>query len=87
MSHRAVPPDLAPAQSYTCPRCHMTFDGLNNFPPIVDRVNDHLRTVGFSELSHLEKSYIHRRWWGSHDCEDASYIMFYLNVVFDWRGD
>ena len=65
----------------------MTFDGLNSFPPIVERVNDHLRTVGFSELSHLEKSYIHRRWWGSHDCEDDSYTMFYLNIVFEWRED
>ena len=83
----ATPPDLAPLKRYTCPKCQATFDGLNSFPPITDRVNDHLRTVGSPELSDLEKSFIHRRWWGSHDCEDPSYIMFYLNTVFEWRGD
>ena len=83
----ATPPDLAPLTRYTCPKCQATFDGLNSFPPITDRVNDHLRTVGSPELSALEKSFLHRRWWGSHDCEDPSYIMFYLNTVFEWRGD
>ena len=84
---RRTPPDLAALQQYTCPQCHRTFDGLNSFPPIAERVNEHLRTIGSPELSHLEKSYIHRRWWGSHDCEDRSYVMFYLNAVFEWRGD
>ena len=84
---RLTPPDLAVLQAYTCPRCHLTFDGLNSFPPIIDRVNDHLRVIGSSQLSHLEKSYIHRRWWGNHDCQDLSYTMFYLNAVLDWRGD
>ena len=83
----ATPPDLAPLTRYTCPKCQAAFDGLNSFPPITDRVNDHLRTVGSPELSDLEKSFIHRRWWGSHDCEDPSYIMFYLNTIFEWRED
>ena len=83
----STPRGLAPLDTYRCPTCQATFDGINTFPPFIARVNDQLRTFGSPELSHFEKSFIHRAWWGQHDCGETKYMAFYVDSVFRWRGD